>query len=224
VIHDELRLSLGSLLVGSLPEAEKAEVRAHLDVCDDCRAAYDEIAGLVGLLATVSAAEAATGPAQPTDVLWRRLLSAVRSERRRRRLRSVGLGTAAAFGAAAVASVAVLALDDGGGTAETTTAATVTAVDSSTGIAAEIDLGDKAWGTTVVLDVQGVEAGYSCSLVAVGTDGTREVAASWTVPSSSVSSGDRSLPVPGSVGLPRGAIDHFEVVENDGTVLLSLPV
>jgi predicted anti-sigma-YlaC factor YlaD len=225
VIHDELRLSLGALLVGSLPEPEKAEVRAHLDVCDDCRAAYDEISGLVGLLATVSASEAKTGPPQPTDAMLDSMLATVRAERLRRRWRSVGLAAAAAVGAAAIATGVTVAVDRGDGAAEPVAAATVTAADSQTGVAAEIDLGDKAWGTAVVLAVRGVEAGYTCSLVAVGSDGSREVAASWTVPASRpASDADRPLTVPGSVGLQRGTIDHFEVVEDDGTVLLTLPL
>lgn len=41
---------LGAYVLGSLPESEQEAVRAHLDVCDECRARHAEIAGLPGLL------------------------------------------------------------------------------------------------------------------------------------------------------------------------------
>lgn len=230
MIHEELQLSLGSLLVGSLADEESAELRAHLVECDDCRAAYDEIAGLLGLLATVSAAEAESGPPHADSAMLNRLMESVRVDRRRQRIRRIGLGVAAAAVAAVLAGGAVVVVDRGDstgvagpGSTITATASpgedTVSAADASTGVSADIALRQVAWGTVATLDLRGVEAGYSCSLVAVAADGTREVSASWTVPTNG-DPAEGSITITGATGLPRSMIKQFEIVKADGTMLL----
>ena len=233
MIHDELRLSLGALLVGSLAEDESAQVRAHLAACDDCRAAYDEIAGLVGLLATVSAAEAETGPPQADEDMFARLLESVQADRRRQRVRRIGLGIAAAAAAAAVSAGLVFVADNGSadvadpphtGTVSTPVSETLEATDATTGVWAEIGLQSTPWGTAVTLDLRGVEPGYTCSLVAVAADGTRDVAASWAVPAAGTPGADAGqLSITGTTGMAVSSIARFEVVEIDGTTLVSVP-
>ncbi|MFC3573120.1 zf-HC2 domain-containing protein [Streptomyces yaanensis] len=57
--HDALRLALGGYVLGALSPAETEQVRAHLEVCAECRAEHAELAGLPALLSMVTAAEAA---------------------------------------------------------------------------------------------------------------------------------------------------------------------
>ncbi|MGW2685032.1 anti-sigma factor family protein [Streptomyces sp. NPDC001414] len=68
--HDPLRTALGGYVLGTLPEAEREQVRAHLAECAECRAEHARLAGLPALMATVTAAEAAgeTVPASDAEL------------------------------------------------------------------------------------------------------------------------------------------------------------
>ncbi|MER6924296.1 zf-HC2 domain-containing protein, partial [Streptomyces spiralis] len=74
--HEDLRLALGGYVLGALPPADMEQVRAHLAVCDECRAEHAKLAGLPALLSTVTAAEISdrTVPA-PGDELADRLVA-----------------------------------------------------------------------------------------------------------------------------------------------------
>ncbi|MEW1659198.1 zf-HC2 domain-containing protein [Streptomyces sp. NPDC093707] len=56
--HDALRLALGGYVLGTLPSAEREQVRVHLAECADCQAEYAQLAGFPDLLAMVTEAEA----------------------------------------------------------------------------------------------------------------------------------------------------------------------
>ncbi|MET9022295.1 zf-HC2 domain-containing protein [Actinopolymorpha sp. NPDC004070] len=116
----EVRAAIGAHVLGALDAAEAAAVDAHLADCAECRAAYDDLAGLPALLGLVGAEEAATvgealpeGPgesadssssAPDTDELGlRRLLARVRAERARERRRRLAVALAAAAVTVAVA-------------------------------------------------------------------------------------------------------------------------
>jgi hypothetical protein len=89
------------------------------------------------------------------------------------------------------------------------------------GVSLAVDAWDKGWGTALRAEVAGVPAGSRCSLVAVGQDGTREIAASWVVPGSGY--GDNgALTVDGAVGLRSGDVDHYAVVTADGSTLVTV--
>ncbi|MEU9452935.1 zf-HC2 domain-containing protein [Streptomyces sp. NPDC048277] len=60
--HDALRLALGGYVLGTLPPADREQVRVHLVGCDECRAEHLRLAGLPALLATVTAAEVEAEP------------------------------------------------------------------------------------------------------------------------------------------------------------------
>jgi anti-sigma factor RsiW len=51
-----VELLLGAYLMGGLPEDDAAAVRAHLEVCDMCRAEHDELAPVPGWLSLLSEA------------------------------------------------------------------------------------------------------------------------------------------------------------------------
>ncbi|MGW2610018.1 anti-sigma factor family protein [Streptomyces mirabilis] len=63
--HDALRQALGEYVLGTLPSADKEQVRAHLAACTECQAEHAQLAGLPALLTTVTEAEA-SGQTVPT--------------------------------------------------------------------------------------------------------------------------------------------------------------
>ncbi|MEU8178315.1 zf-HC2 domain-containing protein [Microbispora hainanensis] len=66
---EEVRISLGSYVLGALDDEETAEVEAHLDTCAACRAELSELSGLPPLLARVSAEDIERAAAPPRAVL-----------------------------------------------------------------------------------------------------------------------------------------------------------
>ncbi|GLW10348.1 hypothetical protein Misp01_54760 [Microtetraspora sp. NBRC 13810] len=95
---EEVRMSLGVHALGALDRDEAALVEAHLADCAECRAEYEELAGVSAFLAKVSEQDIAHAGSPPHAVLDR-LLSAKARRRRRARLFLV---------AASVAGLAVL--------------------------------------------------------------------------------------------------------------------
>ena len=80
--HQETEESLGAYVVGGLDGAETTLVRKHLEQCEQCRRAVDELEGLHELL------EAATLAQEPPPELEERVVSAI--------LRSASAGVEAA--------------------------------------------------------------------------------------------------------------------------------
>ena len=93
----------------------------------------------------------------------------------------------------------------------------VSAVDHSTGVGASVSMQAVEWGSRLTLALHNAPPGSSCSLIAVGRDGERQVAASWTAKYM----GD--LTIPGAVAMSPGDITRFEVKTFDGHMLVSVP-
>ncbi|HEX6578805.1 MAG TPA: zf-HC2 domain-containing protein, partial [Jiangellaceae bacterium] len=190
---DDIRLSLGALVLGALDDEEERRIRSHVAGCPSCAAEVAALEATAGLLAAAGSLGFGNGaPARPGDTvgspdprLLDDLLERVRTERRRDRFRRWALGVAAAAAAAVVAVLGVDALSDDQPAApeQVAVAPSAQAQGSDGGVVLDVDLWRRAWGTAVHVDVSGVPGGSRCSLVAVGVDGTREVAATWTVPS-----------------------------------------
>lgn len=212
---DDVRVLLGAYALGSLDPPEEQLVRDHLESCAACSAEFADLGRTASALALVDLADV-IGPAEAPDNLPR-LLAQVRAFRRRRRLAAL----------AVAASVAVLAGIGGlvaGGDGELPVSepppvASVSAEEA--GVSLAVDAWDKGWGTALRAEISGVPAGSRCSLVAVGQDGTREIAASWVVPGSGYE-GNGALTVDGAVGLRSGDVDHFAVVTADGSTLVTV--
>lgn len=227
---DDVRLSLGALVLGALDDEEERRIRSHVAGCPGCAAEAAAMEATAGLLAMAAPLGLGNGaPARPDDTVGRPdprllddLLERVRGERRRDRFRRWALGVAAAAAAAVVAVLGVDALSDDQPAApeQVAVAPSAQAQGSDGGVVLDVDLWRRAWGTAVHVDVSGVPGGSRCSLVAVGVDGTREVAATWTVPSNGYDPSAGSLGVDGAVGLQVEQVSSYEVVTSDGEVLV----
>jgi hypothetical protein len=106
-----------------------------------------------------------------------------------------------------------------------------TAIDPDSGVHADVELANRAWGTEVSLSLSAVSGPRVCQLVAVTADGTDEVVASWRVPDAGY--GTSAQPDPllllAATAMARDDINHLQVRElaPDGTVtntLVTIPV
>ncbi|WP_406283948.1 anti-sigma factor family protein [Embleya sp. NBC_00896] len=237
------RLDLGAFVLGALAEDEAGQVRAHLATCPRCRAEYDELAGLPGLLARLTEAEArASGVAANGATPTRLLADAAGRAGRRRRLRHVAVAAAAVL--VVLAGALGWALGDAGGDGTTaappastappqpspsTTAPaspppggrTVRASDPRSGAGAELRYAATAWGSSVDLTLSGIRPGTRCQLDVYGTKGRVETASSWQVPAGGYGPADE---IRGGTSIPVGEITRFAVrIVGDGEELLEIP-
>jgi Putative zinc-finger len=218
---DEIRTSLGALAVSALDADEERSVREHVADCPRCAEELAELSETVGLLALASPL-ALPAAVEPDPRVLEGLLGAVAEERRRARRRRFALGLAAAAAGAVLAGTgALLIADDDSAPAavEETPTAEVRASDGP--VVLEVELFARGWGTAVHGAIAGVPPGKTCSLVAVGADGSRQVAATWTVPAAGYAGG--KLWFDGGVGLQPDETSHYEVVTPAGDVLLVVP-
>jgi hypothetical protein len=222
----EIRMSLGALAVSALDPDEERLAREHVAVCPLCAAELAELSETVALLA------AAKPYASPIDLpaavppdrrVLDELLAAVADERRKARRRRFALGLAAAAAAAVLAGTAAVLITEEDPAPATVAAPAPTAElhGSDGAIVLDLQLFAKGWGTAVHGELAGVPPGATCSLVAVGLDGTREVAATWTVPSGGYESG--TLSFDGGVGLMPHETGQYEVVTTEGDVIVVAP-
>jgi hypothetical protein len=211
---DDIRILLGAYALGSLDRAEEWRVREHLESCDACSQEAAELADVAAALALVDAAD--IEPAEPPDMLPG-LLARVRAYRLRRRVVAI----AAAVSLAVLAGIGgLVAGDRDAAPAAEPPVASVSGEEA--GVTLAVDAWDKGWGTALRADVSGVPGGSRCSLVAVGSDGTEEVAASWVVPGNGYED-TGGLTVDGAVGLRSADVDHYAVVTVDGSTLVVAP-
>lgn len=219
---------VGAYLLGALDDSEMDRFEAHLAECESCGRQLDELSGLLPVLEEVRADGVGVAELPGGDAMLGRLLEEVGGERRARRRRRLAAVAAAAVLVAGGPAVAVLATHDGGGPAATSAFAADrrSATDPATGASATVGIADKGWGSVVDLRLAGVRGPLTCSLVAVGHDGSRQTVATWSVPE--VGYGTNAQPHPltvhGAAGLHKGGISHFDVRATDGTLLVRVPV
>ena len=214
----DARICLGAYVLGALDPAERGRVDAHLAECDSCRDELASFAALPGLLSRASIAEVEVVPESPRPELLQRLLTAVASERRRgRRVRWLSAAAAAAIvvAAATVAGVAVSARHS-----TPAAAATFTATNADTRVTASVTEWRKAWGAALQVQVTGVVAGSypeRCQLIAVATDGTKDIAGTWAPTTSG------KIIAQGATSMSPTQIAWFEVVGSNGETYVKIP-
>ncbi|MCF2526865.1 anti-sigma factor family protein [Yinghuangia soli] len=239
-----LRLDLGAYVLGTLDETETHWIRAHVAVCPECRAEYEELAVLPAFLARLTPAEAEAGAVR-TEVPPAALFAeAAERARRARRQRVVLLGAAAASAVLLGTLGWVLGSDDTGTarsalptTGPPTASApavpapasptarpgerTLKATDPQTDTSMTLAYRPVSWGTAVEMRLSGVPAGTRCQLDVYGTRGRQETASSWVVPDGGYD-GETSLSVPGGTSIPPDEITKVEVSQvGSGRVLLT---
>jgi hypothetical protein len=212
-------------------------VRTHLASCPACAEDYAQLRPLPALLDLVPV-DQVTSPLlnslHDDDRLWQGLLrrdARVRSERRRRSVFATAGAVAAAALLAFLGGVALRADSDPPQASPTPTptvattpsATTVSAQDPQTGIHASVSSVAVGWGTKLTVALGGVAPGEKCSLVAVGSGGNRETAASWQVPATGYPGKTGMISVPGAVAMQPDKIRHYEIVTTAGEKLLEIP-
>jgi anti-sigma factor RsiW len=223
-------VALGAYVLGALEREERAELEAHLETCDICRAELDRLAPLPGLLSrlTVQEAEelaeaeptsselrAEPAPADTSAPLERALFEVARERRRSRIMRAAAVAAALVVAAVALVGGPFLEDDGGGGGPAPLTAA---ASDVGTGVRGSAELTREPWGTRVELSLAGVRPGEHCRLVARAAGGRSEVAATWRAGYLGTAE------VPGAVAIPADRLTSLDVVTRDGRVLVRMPV
>ena len=226
----EARESLGAYVLGTLETDEAAEVEVHLETCAACRSELDALSVLPGFLSRVPRELAVEGPPEPgpNDLMLGRLLRAVATERRHRH-RVQWLSVAAAVVALLLVGVGVaFAVRGGSGPGSQPPAASgpmvtvAPTIDPATQVRGDLTLNQVAWGSKVTMHLSGVPAGATCSLVAYGPAGERQVAATYRVPEAGYED-SRTFTVDGAIALPAHDVRKVEVVSGGSTLLTVWP-
>jgi len=217
----ERRIALGAYAVGALEAVERDQVEDHLAQCAGCREDLSALVDLTSVLGRLSPEEAATArppvAAGPRGSLVERTLAELAGHRRnaRRRWRLAMTGGVAAIAALGVA-VAVLVVTRPAVAPAGVAAAHLSGSDASTGVSASAQLYVESWGTWIHLDVSGVKPGDQCELVAIGKDGSEQVAGTWRVGYTG------GVDLDGSTGIGASQIAALEVVTTSGSDLVDL--
>ena len=175
--HPELRLALGSYLVGALSPADRSVLEGHLRDCDACRDELNELSVLPGFLGRLTPEQVVGGfPAPPESLLTGMLVRAhlVETQRDRRLHRWQGAVAALSLAAAATIGVLVLPTTTAPGTSYHLQSALAST--SSTGV---VTLISKPWGTELLLAMKNLPPGTSCVAVVTTESGRREVVGTW---------------------------------------------
>lgn len=225
---DEYALYDAAYVLGALSPAERREFEDHLKGCAACAGSVGELAGLPGLMSTVSFEELTAEVEAPPETLLPSLSRAVRRERGRRRL-FVGTSAAAAAVLIAVGATALSGADSPARPPAAPAASTVsgsanlamTAVVPSP-VTASARLVDMAWGTRIDLTCSYSAtgsfpaAGFPYALVVIDRSGAVQQVATWkALP-------DRQLTIRGASSLARKDVAAVEVRTLSGFTLLRL--
>ncbi len=215
--HTELRLSLGSYVLGSLDPADRAALDAHLPGCPACREELATYAALPALMSRLSIDQVRQPtPTVPPTVLSR-ALNTVAAERNSTVTQLRRWRRATVLSAAAATIVAVLF----GATllhTQTPSPPEGTPLIATAGVSASgsASLQAKPWGTALTLQLQGLPQGDSFTAWVTAPNGTRSIAATWTP------SPDGHATLTGAANITDTTHATLQIMQGD-TTLLTLP-
>jgi hypothetical protein len=203
------RLSLGAYVLGALDPSERASLDAHLARCEACRDELAELAAMPGLLSRVRLEDVLDPEPAPAPGRAERLIARLRSARRARRRRA-GAVIAAAGLAIVIAAAVVISGGETKSTEPVGDAASLSAANGRTGVAASFHLQPAEWGTAVHVRLRGVRPKTRCELIAYSKSGGREVAGTWRA------TYEGKADVEASTAIPRDRLAAVEVVTAGG--------
>ena len=216
MICQDATLSLGVYLMGALEPAERAEVEAHLAECAACRGELAELAALPSMLEQISIDDIAPEPLQPSEGLFERVAAQARAEgkddlaARRRRYRRL----------TAVAAAVVVVVGGGLGSwaAVSSSQSSGSRPPATSGVQMSVALASQVSGTGYTVEVSGLPIDEHCKLIAIGKDGTRDVAGKWNATYQGVATET------GSTRIPRAQLDRFVLLGTNGEKLATVNV
>lgn len=214
--HEELRLSLGSYVLGSLTPADRATLDAHLPGCRSCRDELASYAALPALMSRVHLDQVRQPTAPVPSAVLSDALGTVAAAQEGRVIQLRRWRAATALAAAAAIIIATL-LGPPAVRSWTESAPDGIPLVAAAGVAASgsASLEPKPWGTAVSLQLDGLPQGSTFTAWVTSTDGTRSIAASW-----SPTPNGRAL-LTGAANVPTTQLASLEVVQ-DQTTLLTL--
>jgi putative zinc finger protein len=233
----EVRIALGTYLLGAISPAERSRVDAHLGGCPGCR---DELAGLASLPALLGRVDEAqiTEVAGPPGELLDGLLTRAAASRPSRFRRWAPVAVAAAVLLTVGIMVGGVLVDSDRPRPASRavsqpapqpaprwrplTVEQVSATDPQTHVSAQIGMERKEWGTALVVQLQGAPPGTRCDLVTLAKDGRQDVAAGWQVGQAWGTGGYAATTFHGSTMMSSTEIRAFEIRTVDGRVLLTI--
>ena len=199
-------------VLGLLGPDDRRAFEEHLTTCATCSAAVAELAGMPGILATLSKEEAVAllepEPAEEpgSDGLVARLAVAAGQRRRRVRLAIAGAGVAAALGLG-VGGYALGSADEPSMSSDNFVA--MSQVQSGI-MTASLRVEQKEWGTRLEWNCHYLATGgYSASrvyeLVVTDTSGRETIAATW------VATSPKAASLSASSAVPKDSIRRVEI-------------
>jgi anti-sigma factor RsiW len=197
-----------------LDASEDAEVAAHLSTCAACRGELGAIAALPQLMGQLSLEDIEGVPPQPSEELFDRLREqAARVEERPTRWtrgrRLMAVAAAAVILAGGAVGISAWATGGGSPPAYSATAGHVRM---------RVELATQARGTGIRVSVAGLPEDEHCRLIAIGDDGSSDLAGTWTA----TYGGDAQ--VTGSTSIARSRLRQLILLGTAGQQLVAVSV
>ncbi|GAB3577137.1 zf-HC2 domain-containing protein [Amycolatopsis endophytica] len=177
--------ALAAWLLGALEPEEMRAMEQHLSSCRRCQAEVASLRMARDALQVVPPEAMLDGPPEGSDLLLRRTLNQVRSERasrvRRNRLVTAAAAVAVAIAVAAGGAVIGRTTAPSSVTAQEPGTRNVSATDAATGASMSVAVRPAAGWVRLSASVEGIPQGQKCRLVVFSRDGSRVEAGSWLV-------------------------------------------